>query len=101
MLSTPNTARIPADEHGLGFTTVAITFPAEPDAHRIERIYHPAIAADEAPEGTGELRAWTEVRPACRPDSDPDQRFYELSVPYALARGAIACDRPECFGGAA
>jgi hypothetical protein len=93
---------IPADEHGVGFTSVPITFPDHNGTHRIERVYHPAVHA-EAGDSTSRIitGAWTEVRPACQPDSNPAEKFYELSVPYALARGGRPCDRAECYGGAA
>lgn len=94
------TALIPANERLTGFVAVAIRFPHDPTAHRIERLYH---RPDGAPMGTptkfdGSTPFQAETRPACRPDSDPGDRMYELSIPAALARGAAACDRPECFG---
>jgi hypothetical protein len=101
-MTTPTTAAmIPAAEHATGFVAVAVRFPADPAAHRITRLYHQAdgtlsgmpVQLDAAKSG------WTEIRPACRPDSDTAERLYELSIPTALARGALACGRPECFGG--
>ncbi|WP_433297421.1 hypothetical protein ACQP2F_40980 [Actinoplanes sp. CA-030573] len=102
MTTTTTAAEIPAAEHGTGFTAVPLAFPDRAEAHRIERLHHPDVRAD-ADDPTSKIltRAWTEVRPACSPDSDPADRFYELSVPYALARGAQPCGWPECYGGAA
>ena len=94
-------ALIPANERLTGFVAVAIGFPDEPAAHRIERLYH-------RPDGTqmgvptkfdGSTPFRDEIRPACRPDSDPSDRLYELSVPTALDRGAVACSSAACFGG--
>lgn len=101
--TTSSTAVIPADEHGTGFVAVDIRFPADPAAHRVTSLYH-------RPDGTdggapirfdGRDPFTTEIRPACRPDTDPGERLYELSIPTALARGAVPCDDPECFGGPA
>lgn len=101
MSTTVTAAVIPANEHGTGFVAVAIRFPADPAAHRIERTYHrPDGTTGGMPVKFDDRDPFTvEIRPACRPDSDPGERFYELSVPYALGRGAAPCDRPECFGG--
>jgi hypothetical protein len=94
---------IPAAEHLTGFVAAAITFPADPVVHRATRLYH---RPDGIPMGLptkfdGRTPFGTEIRPACRPDTGPAERLYELSVPMALYRGAVACDRPECYGGAA
>jgi hypothetical protein len=92
---------IPANQHG-GFVAVAVRFPADPAAHRVERLYHPSGGTTGGVAATFDgrvLRSSTETRPACRPDSDPGERLYELSVPSALARGAMPCGHPECFGG--
>ncbi|XVV14423.1 hypothetical protein ACQP2X_08790 [Actinoplanes sp. CA-131856] len=99
--AAPGIAMIPENEWLTGFVAVSIRFPADPGAHRIERLYH-------RPDGT-EMGAPTkfdgstpfrdEIRPACRPGSDPSDRLYELSVPAALHRGASACLDPACFGG--
>jgi hypothetical protein len=101
MTATTNDAAIPPCEHLTGFTAVAVTFPAEPGAHRVTRVY-------DRPDGT-EMGAPTkfdgstpfsgEIRPACRADSDLTERFYELSIPMALHRGAAPCDHPDCYGG--
>jgi hypothetical protein len=106
MNSTATTplAVIPAAEHGVGFTAVTVRFPdGDPAAHRITRLYHrPDGTLGGMPSGfDGKNKSTTEIRPACRPDTDPASRFYELSVPTALARGAVACDLPQCYGGAA
>ncbi|AGZ39597.1 hypothetical protein [Actinoplanes friuliensis] len=94
---------IPANEHSTGFTAVALRFPADPAAHRIERVlHHPDTADTPAEQRSGPFAAggW-EIRPACLPDSNPGERFYELSTPAALARGALPCGHRDCFGGAA
>ncbi|GIF02341.1 hypothetical protein [Paractinoplanes rishiriensis] len=95
------TGLIPENERLTGFVAVAIRFPDDPTAHRIERLYHRPDGTDMgAPtkfDGSTPFR--DEIRPACSPDSDPGGRLYELSVPTALARGAVACPRTECFGG--
>ena len=102
-MTTTNAASglIPADLHLSGFVAVAIGFPAETAAHRAVHLYHRPDGTDG---GTpvrldGSNKTSTEIRPACQPDSNPAQRLYELSIPFALARGAVACDQPECFGG--
>ncbi|MFI7598419.1 hypothetical protein [Actinoplanes sp. NPDC049681] len=103
MTATIPAAVIPAAEHGTGFVAVAVRFPAEPTAHRVERVQHHRDTEDTPPEERGGPFAaggW-EIRPACRPDSDPGERLYELSVPTALARGATACGHTDCFGGTA
>jgi len=94
---------IPADEHATGFVAVAVRFPTDAAVHRITRLYHRPDGTDG---GTpvrldGGNKTSTEIRPACRPASNPAERLYELSIPFARARGAVACDRPECFGGTA
>jgi hypothetical protein len=95
------TALIPDNERLTGFVAVAIRFPDDPTAHRIERLYHrPDGSEMGAPtkfDGSTPFQA--EIRPACRPDSDPGERLYELSVPAALDRGAVACPSTACFGG--
>ena len=102
MTATVTPTMIPANEHATGFVAVAVRFPQEPTAHRCTRLFH-------RPDGTeggmptrfdGGNETWTEIRPACRPDSDPAERHYELSIPTALSRGAAVCGHPECFGGA-
>ncbi|OJF15525.1 hypothetical protein [Couchioplanes caeruleus] len=103
MTATIRVGVIPAVEHGTGFVAVAVRFPAAPVAHRVTRLFHrPDGTQGGIParfDGTEQCR--TEIRPACRPDSDPGERLYELSVPTALARGATACGHDDCFGGAA
>ncbi|MEU4239764.1 hypothetical protein [Actinoplanes sp. NPDC026619] len=101
MTITHAPAVIPAAEHLTGFVAVAITFPADPAAHRIERAYltPDGIARGLPTRFDGKDPFTVEIRPACRPDTDPGGRHYELSVPFALARHAVPCDRPECFGG--
>ncbi|GAA0432552.1 hypothetical protein Aca07nite_19730 [Actinoplanes capillaceus] len=99
MTTTTSEVTIPASEHLTGFTAVTVRFPTDPAAHRAVTIHH---RADGTTGGlpvqlTEQHTGWTEVRPACRPDSDPDGRFYRLSVPAALHRGAVACDQPECY----
>jgi hypothetical protein len=103
MTTTIPVAVIPANEQATGFVAVAIRFPADPGAHRVTRLFH-------RPDGTdggipvrfdGKEPNRTEIRPACRPDSDPAERLYELSIPTALARGAVPCGHADCFGGAA
>ena len=76
-------------------TTVAVAalFPDVAVVHRFAWVCHKAL-------GTTAGR-WTEIRPLCWPDSEPAERFYELSVPMALYRGGIPCGHAECFGGAA
>jgi hypothetical protein len=102
MTTTMPAAVIPTDEHGTGFAAVAVRFPAgDATAHRITRLYHreDGTLGGMPSNFDGTNKSWTEIRPACLPDTDPGARFYELSVPSALARGANACDRPECYGG--
>ncbi|GGQ77670.1 hypothetical protein [Couchioplanes azureus] len=103
MTATIPAGVIPAVERGIGFVAVAVQFPAEPVAHRVTRLFHrPDGTQGGIPvrfDGTEPIRI--EIRPACRPDSDPAERLYELSVPTALARGATACGHGDCFGGAA
>jgi hypothetical protein len=97
-------AVIPANERCTGFVAVAVRFPHDdPAAHRITRLHHkPDGALGGAPNTfDGQHKSWTEIRPACCPDSDPGARHYELSVPTALAHGAAPCDQPDCYGGAA
>lgn len=103
MTITITGAVIPADEHATGFVAVAVRFPADPVAHRVERVLHHPDAADTPPAERGGrfARGGWEIRPACRPDSNPDERLYDLSIPAALARGATACGHGDCFGGAA
>ncbi len=99
---TATSAAIPACEHGVGFVAVAVRFPREPAVHRIERVLHHPDSADTpvAARGGRFAKGGWEIRPACRPDSDPGERLYELSVPVALARGAVVCEQRDCFGGA-
>ena len=94
---------IPAAEHGVGFVAAAVRFPADPVVHRIVRIYHRADGTTGGMPARfdGTDKTTTEVRPACRPDSDPAARHYELSVPTALHRDGIPCGHSECFGGTA
>ena len=97
------TVAIPASEHATGFVAVAIRFPTDPTAHRVERVLHHPDTDDTPPTDRGGpfARGGWETRPACRPDSNPDERLYEMSVPVALARGAAACEHGDCFGGTA
>jgi len=101
MTTTTTAAVIPAVEHATGFIAVAVRFPADPAAHRITRLYHQANGEPGGMPASfdGHNQSTTEIRPACRPGSDPGARFYELSIPTALARGAHPCDHPDCFGG--
>ncbi|RSM59477.1 hypothetical protein DMB66_27725 [Actinoplanes sp. ATCC 53533] len=103
MTTTITGAQIPAEEHATGFVAVAIRFPTDPTAHRATSIYHRPDGTDGGlpVRLTEKLAGWTEVRPSCRPDTDSSDRLYQLSIPTALARGAVACDQPECFGGPA
>jgi hypothetical protein len=100
--TTTTAVEIPAAEPATGFVAVAVRFPHDPTAHRLTRDY-------SRPDGTpmGMPTRWDDqtgfrihIRAACRPD-DTQTRHYELSIPTALARGAVACGAPECFGGAA
>jgi hypothetical protein len=102
MTTTIAAATIPAAERATGFVAVAVRFPHNPTAHRTTRDY-------SRPDGTpmGLPTRWDDhtgfrihIRAACRPD-DTQTRLHELSIPTALARGAVACERPERFGGAA
>lgn len=98
---------IPAGERATGFVAVALRFPGDPGAHRVTRLYlRPdgteggmPVRFDSTEQSREQSRS--EIRSACRPDSHPADRLYELSTPVALARGAVACARPECFGGTA
>ena len=96
-------AVIPATEHATGFVAVGVRFPADPAVHRVERVLHHPDTADTPPAGRGGLfaRGGWETRPACRPDSNPAERLYEMSIPFALARGGQQCGHGDCFGGAA
>jgi hypothetical protein len=102
-MTTTTSALIPDTEHSTGFVAVALRFPDDPTAHRVTRVF---TRPDETEAGQparfdGPKSTTAEIRPACRPDSDPAERLYELSIPTALARGAVACDQRECFGGVA
>lgn len=103
MTTTITAAVIPASEHATGFVAVAQRFPHDPAVHRITRLFH---RPDGTPAGMpsrfdGSEKSFTETRPACRPDSEPADRLYELSIPTALARGAVPCGHGDCFGGGA
>jgi hypothetical protein len=87
---TTRIATIPASEHTTGFVAVALNFPGDTTAHRVTRIHHPSI--DNQP-------GHVEIRPTCHPGSKPTERFYELSIPYALGHGAHACTKLACYGG--
>jgi hypothetical protein len=100
-MDTRSAAVIPANERLTGFVAVDIRFPHVPVVHRVERVLHHPETADtpEAQRGGPFARGGWETRPACQPDSNPAERLYELSVPFALTRGGTACGHGDCFGG--